>query len=357
MGLGNPSSVTLAKARELAQQCRADLVDGLDPIEAREARRNRLRGIPTFGKCADELLELKERGWRNATHRHQWRRALTEEVAALRTKLVDKVSTVDILGVLQPIWQSKHETATRLRARIEAVLDAARAKGYIPANSANPARWRGHLDKLLSPRRKNRDRKHHPAMPFADVPAFIGRLRERQATAALALEFLILTAARSGEALGARWSEIDMTSKIWTVPAGRMKRGVEHRVPLVDRAVEILEGMAKIRRGELVFPAYRADRPMSDMACSMLLRRLKVEGVTVHGFRSSFRDWAGELTGFPREIAEAALAHAVGDETERAYRRGDALAKRRKLMDAWAAYVEKVQGANVIKPAFGGAKS
>jgi integrase len=340
MGLGNLATVSLAKARALATQCRSDLADGLDPIATREARGKLQRGVPTFGKCADDLLATKEAAWRNATHRHQWRRALIEEAAALRSKPVDKVSTEDILGVLQPLWQSKHETATRLRARIEAVIDAARARGHLLPNTANPARWRGHLDKLLPPRRKNKERRHHAAMAFAEVPAFIGRLREREAVAALALEFIILTAARTGEALGARWSEIDMKAKVWTVPAERMKRGVEHRVPLCQRAIEILHAMSKVARGNLVFPAYRSDRPMSNMACSMLLRRLKVETATTHGFRSSFRDWAGELTSFPREVAEAALAHAVGDETERAYRRGDALEKRRKLMDAWAAFLE-----------------
>jgi integrase len=254
--------------------------------------------------------------------------------------------------VLKPIWLTKSETASRLRGRIETVLDAARAKGHIPPGTANPARWRGHLDKLLA-RRQKLTRGHHPAMPFTEVPAFVEKLRERPAIAARALEFVILTAARSGEALGARWSEIDFESKVWTVPALRMKRGIEHRVPLVPRAIQIIEEAKKLARGDLVFPAFRADKPLSDMALTMLLRRMKVEGASVHGFRSSLRDWAGELTSFPREVAEAALAHAVGDETEQAYRRGDALAKRRKLMEAWANYCDKGPGANVIKPKFG----
>jgi integrase len=194
-------------------------------------------------------------------------------------------------------------------------------------------------------------------MPFAEVPAFVEKLRERPAIAARALEFVLLTAARSGEALGARWSEIDLEAKVWTVPASRMKRGVAHRVPLAPRAIQILEEAKKLTRGDVVFPAYRANKPLSDMALTMLLRRMKVDGLTVHGFRSSFRDWAGELTTFPREVAEAALAHAVGDETEQAYRRGDALAKRRKLMDAWASYLAKAPGANVLKPEFGRART
>jgi integrase len=353
MGLGNPASVSLAKAREMAAKCRADLADGLDPIDARQARRSLQRGMPSFGRCADELLAVKETAWRNATHRHQWRRALTHEAAALRSKPVDKISTEDILSVLQPLWRAKHETATRLRARIEAVLDAARAKGHMPPNTANPARWRGHLDKLLPPPRKNSERRHHPAMPFADVPAFIERLRKRPAVAALALEFIILTAARSGEALGARWSEMDMEAKLWTVPKDRMKRGIEHRVPLAPRAIQILEGMVKLARGDFVFPTHRVDRPLSDMSCLMLLRRMKVEGATVHGFRSSFRDWVGEATGFPRELAESALSHAIGDETERAYRRGDALEKRRKLMQAWARFCQGETGIVRLRAATG----
>jgi len=352
MGLGNYPSVSLAKARELAAQCRADLADGRDPIEAREGRRNAQRARPTFGECADELVDAKEAGWRNAKHRYQWRQTLTQFAAPLRSLPVDKVSTEDVLGVLKPIWLTKAETASRLRGRIEQVLDAAKAMGHIPPGTENPARWRGHLDKLLA-RRQKLQRGHLPAIPFADVPAFVVKLREREAEAALALEVTILTAARSGETLGAKWSEFDREKKVWTVPASRMKRGVEHRVPLSDRAMEILEKLWQVRRGELVFPSHRDDRPLSDMAMTMLLRRMKFDGITVHGFRSSFRDWAGEATSFPREVAEAALAHAVGDETERAYRRGDALEKRRKLMEAWANYCGRGPAANVIQPTFG----
>ena len=252
-----------------------------------------------------------------------------------------------MLTVLKPLWQSRPETASRLRGRIEAVLDAARANGFIPDGRANPARWRGHLDKLLS-KRARLTRGHHAAMPFGDVPDFVARLRTSQAIAALALEFIILTAARSGEALGARWTEIDMKAKVWTVPRERMKAGIEHRVPLSDRAVDILKTMQAVSRGELVFPSHRSDRPLSGMACPMLLRRMGVVNATVHGFRSAFRDWCGESTTFPREIAEAALAHAVGDAVERAYRRGDALERRRKLMDDWARYCEGGQSSQVV---------
>jgi integrase len=347
MGLGNSSSVPLAKARELAEQCRADLQADLDPIATRNARTTQNAKVPTFGRCADELVDAMEAGWRNAKHRYQWRHTLTEYAAAIRNKPVDTVATVDVLAVLKSLWQSRPETASRLRGRIEAVLDAARAKGFIPEGTANPARWRGHLDKLLS-KRVRITRGHLPAMPFGDVPEFVARLRASQATVALALEFIILTAARSGEALGARWTEIDMKAKVWIVPRERMKAGIEHRVPLSDRALDILKTMKAASRGEFVFPSHRSDRPLSGMACVMLLRRMKIESATVHGFRSAFRDWCGEATTFPREIAEAALAHAVGDKTERAYRRSDALERRRELMDAWARYCETGPSAKVI---------
>jgi integrase len=290
-------------------------------------------------------------GWRNAKHQQQWRNTLAVYCVKIWTKPVDTIGTEDVLAVLRPIWQAKPETASRLRGRIEAVLDAARANGHILESTANPSRWRGHLNKLLSKRQKL-TRGHHAAMPFGDVSEFVEQLRARQAIAALALEFVILTAARSGEVFGARWAEFDMKGKVWTVPAARMKSGREHRVPLSARAVQILEGLAETKVGDFVFPGNKPNRPLSNMATEMLLRRMKVD-VTTHGFRSSFGDWAGELTDFPREIAEAALAHAVGDETEQAYRRGDALAKRRKLMDAWSNYLAKAPGANVLKPRFG----
>jgi integrase len=347
MGLGNLSSVPLSRARDLAEQCRADLQAGLDPITTRESRLSQKARAPTFGRCADELVDALEAGWRNAKHRHQWRHTLTDHAAAIRSKPVDTINTADVLTVLKPLWQSRPQTASRLRGRIEAVLDAARARGFIPEGRANPARWRGHLDKLLS-KRVRLTQVHHPAMPFRDVPEFIARLRATETTTALVLEYIILTAARSGEALGARWTEIDMKAKVWTVPRERMKTGIEHRAPLSDRAVDILKAMQAVARGEFVFPSHRSDRPLSGMACPMLLRRMGVFNVTVHGFRSAFRDWCGEATNFPREIAEAALAHAVGDAVERAYRRGDALERRRKLMDDWARYCGGGQSSNVV---------
>jgi integrase len=213
--------------------------------------------------------------------------------------------------VLQPIWRTKPETASRFRGRIETVIDAARAKGHVPPNDANPARWRGHLDKLL-PKRLTLSRGHHAALPYIEMPAFIADLRIRAATAALALEFCILTAARSGEVFGARWNEFDFANKLWTVPAARMKAGREHRIPLSDRALTILKYLQDARSDGFVFPGQKATKALSNMAMEMMLRRMKVK-VTVHGFRSTFRDWAGNETEFPREVAEAALAHVIGD--------------------------------------------
>jgi integrase len=272
---------------------------------------------------------------------------LTDYAALLRPMKVDSIDTEAVLRVLAPVWQAKPETASRLRGRIERVLDAARAKGE--RQGENPARWRGHLDHLL-PARQKLTRGHHAAMDYADLPAFLATLRDREAVAALGLEFLILTAARTGEALGATWGEIDLDGKVWTVPAERMKAGREHRVPLSPAVIAVIEKLKALRQGDHLFPGHRKDRPLSNMAFEMLMRRMS-QNVTVHGFRSAFRDWAGEASTFPREIAEGALAHTVGDATERAYRRGDALEKRRKLMDAWAGFLALgVGGRGNLKP-------
>ncbi|MGQ0444728.1 MAG: tyrosine-type recombinase/integrase [Beijerinckiaceae bacterium] len=255
-----------------------------------------------------------------------------------------EVATIDVLAVLQPIWRDKPETASRLRGRIEAVLDAARVAGHIPADRQNPARWKGHLEKILPPAKKL-SRGHHPAMPYREVPAFVRSLRGQNGMAARALEFLILTAARTGEVTGARWSEIDGDAKVWTVQAARMKASREHRVPLSGQAIAILENLASHEPRDFVFPGHNHAKPLSNMAFEMLLRRMKIEGATTHGFRSSFRDWAGDKTTSPREIAEAALAHVAFDATEQAYRRGDALEKRRALMEAWGAFCESSEAA------------
>jgi len=338
MGLGTPATVSLAEAREKATHARRMVAQGLDPIQERK----RASGVPTFGEMADQVREALSAGFRNARHKEQWKASLAAYAASLGDKPVDTITTDDVLTVLNPIWTEKSETASRVRGRIEKILDAAKAKGY--RQGENPARWRGHLDHLL-PKQSKITRGHYAAMPYESVPAFVRRLRESDSVAALALEFCILTAARSGEVLGARWSEIDLDKKIWTVPAHRMKAGREHRVPLPECAVAILRQLAEIKTGDLVFPGQRKDRPLSDAA----LRRMKIEGVTVHGFRSSFRDWAGNETHFPRDLIETGLAHVIGDKAELAYRRSDALEKRRKLMEAWANYCDPTRTAKVLQ--------
>jgi len=341
MGLGSANDVPLADAREKAADARRTLAKGLNPID--ERKRN--GAIPTFGEMADSVCDTLSAGFRNEKHKAQWRMTLTTYAAPLRSKAVDTISTEDVLAILKPIWADKPETASRLRGRIEKVLDAAKAKGH--RSGENPARWRGHLDHLL-PKPLKLTRGHHAAMPYDQVAAFVADLRQREATAALALEFCILTAARSGEVLGLRRSEIDFDKKIWTVPAVRMKAGREHRVPLSSRACAILKESAKAQSGDFIFAGLARSKPLSNMAMDMMLRRMKREDVTVHGFRSSFRDWAGNVSTFPREVIETALAHVVGDKAEQAYRRSDALDKRRKLMEAWASYCEPRRAGNVV---------
>lgn len=331
MGLGPYPTVTLAKARTRAAECRVAIEEGRDPI-AEKAR----QAEPTFEKCADLFVDSIRSEWRNAKHASQWRQTLSQSYCgALSNKKVSGISTEDVLAVLKPIWLEKNETASRLRGRIERVLEFAKAKGW--RTGENPAAWRGNLRNLL-PKRQKLQRGHQAAMPYREVPAFVQRLRASEAMAARAMEFVILTAARSGEAIGARWSEIDFAKRLWIVPRERMKSGAAHTVPLSLAATGLLERLHENRIGEFVFPQTR-DKPLSGMAMLMLLRRMKADNVTVHGFRSSFRDWCGDTTSFPREVAEAALAHKVGNETERAYRRSDALEKRRELMQAWADYI------------------
>jgi integrase len=345
MGLGPASTVPLARARELADIARRNVADGLDPIALREAQRGSLNDKPTFGEIADALITSKEAEWRNAEHRRQWRVTLTEYAAPLWAKPVDKIDTAAVLAVLTPLWQRAPVTASRVRGRIEAVLDAAKAQGH--RSGENPAAWRGHLAHIL-PKRQKITRDHHAAMDYRNVPAFIGQLRERDAIAALALEFVILTATRSGEVLGAKWPEIDFEEKVWTIPAQRMKAGREHRVPLSDTALAILTRLSHVRTGESIFAGRHLDKPLSPAAMRNLMTRAGVDGATVHGFRSAFRDWTGNETHTPREVAEAALAHSVGDKAEQAYRRSDALEKRRALMTAWAAFLEQRDATNVV---------
>jgi integrase len=348
-GLGSVLAVPLAKAREIAASYRAILADGGDPIEIRRQASAEKLGRKTFGDVGDSFLLANAPAWRNAKHRAQWRMTLDVYGKALLPLPVETIDTAAVLAALTPIWQAKPETASRLRGRIEAVLDAARVSGLTPSDRLNPARWKGHLDKLL-PKPAKLSRGHHAAMAYANLPLFISRLRERETVSNLALEFLILTAARTAEAVGAEWGEFDLAERLWTVPPARMKAGREHRVPLPARAVEIVECLAEVRIGTFVFPGQKPGKSLSNMALRMASRRLGVSD-TVHGFRSAFRDWCGEETPFPREIAEAALAHVTGDKTELAYRRGDALEKRRALMDAWGKFLTPPQApAEVATP-------
>jgi integrase len=341
MGFGTPATVPLADAREKAAHARRKVAQGIDPINERK----RTRGVPTFGEMADQVRESLSAGFRNEKHKAQWKSSLATYAAPLKDKAIDTIATDDVLAVLKPIWTDKAETASRVRGRIEKVLDAAKAKGF--RQGENPARWRGHLDHLL-PRQSKLARSHHAAMPYEHVAAFVGRLRESDSLTALALEFCILTAARSGEVLGARWSEIDLESKVWTLPPERMKAGRDHRVPLSERAAAILRQLAETRTGDFVFPGQRKDKSLSDKAMDRTLRRMTAD-ITVHGFRSSFRDWAGNETSYPRDLIETALAHVIGDKAEQAYRRSDALEKRRKLMEAWAVYCEPKASGNIVQ--------
>lgn len=339
MGLGGFPSVTLAGARERARLAR-DLIDqGKDPIEVRRLAKLALRAdgakAVTFEEAAKAYMAAHESSWRNAKHREQWRNTLKGLAYPHVGKLaVRDIEVAHVLTVLEPVWKTRTETASRLRGRIELVLDWATARGY--REGLNPARWKGHLDKMLPNPTKLKPGGHMAALAVGDLGDFMTRLRKVGGQGAKALEFLILTAARSGEVRGATWAEIDLKEKTWTIPGARMKMGREHRVPLPPAAVAVLEGLPRMAGTDLVFPSSRGG-VLSDRTLLAALRRMGTS-VTAHGFRSTFRDWCGEHTNFPREVAEAALAHAVGDATEQAYRRGDALLKRRKLMEAWAGF-------------------
>ena len=336
MGLGGAKEVSLAQAREAAQLMRAEVRKGKDPLQTKAAALHVVQKVPSFGEMADELLSSIETGFRNEKHRAQWRMTLREYASPLREKAVDLIDTQDVLNVLQPIWLLKPETASRLRGRIERVLDAAAARGL--TKTPNPARWRGHLAILL-PKGQKLIRGHHKALNAALMPSFIQKLRMQSGLASIALEFTILTASRTNEALGAEWREINFDTCIWTVPALRMKTKREHRVPLSEGALALLRHLREFSsENRLVFPGQRQGRPLSQMSMLMTCRRMG-ESVTVHGFRSSFRDWAGDDTDHARETIEASLAHVIGDASEQAYRRSDAIEKRRRLMEDWSAFI------------------
>lgn len=330
LGLGSTTIVTLAAARAKALEGLALRREGRDP---KLVWKTVTSGVPTFGEAALDFIDGREAGWKNAKHRLQWRNTLTTYAKPIWDMPVSDIGVDDLLRVLRPIWVTKAETAKRVRGRIERVLNAVKVRGH--RSGENPATWRGNLEFVLPKQRKG-PKQHHPAMPFEAVPAFMVRLAEREALSARALELTILTAVRTSEALQASWDEFDLNARLWIIPAHRMKAGKEHRVPLSPQALELLESLSRV--GPFVFPGLKPGKPLSNMSMEMVLRRMEVTDCTVHGFRSSFRDWCGEKTAFPRDIAEMALAHAVGSDVERAYRRGDALEKRRELMAQWGAY-------------------
>jgi integrase len=349
MGLGPFPDISLADARGKAAEHRKVRHEGIDPLDAKAAQRQAQRVSVakgrTFRKCAIEFIEKNRAGWRNAKHAAQWTATLATYVYPTLGEL--PVAAIDaglVVQALDPIWAEKPETASRVRGRIEAVLDAATVRGF--RQGPNPAQWKGNLAHILPARAKVRRVEHHAALPIDDMPEFLDALRGRQGMAARALEFAIFTAARTGEVLGARWGEIDLDGKIWMVPAGRMKAGREHRVPLSEAALAAIEAvrpLALTRDGKPdptapLFPGPRRALPMSNMVMLMLLRRMKRGDLTAHGFRSTFSDWAAERTGFPREVVEMALAHAVENKVEAAYRRGDLFDRRRNLMEAWAGF-------------------
>lgn len=338
MGLGPLHTVGLAEARTAASEARQALLSGLDPLDARRAAQAARAGIPTFAEAAASYIATQRAGWTNDKHADQWTNTLeTYAKKAIGAKPIDAVNTTDVLAILRPIWETKTETATRVRQRIEAVLDAEYAARHW--ERMNPARWRNHLDKLLPKPSKVRAVRHFPALPYAELPAFMVRLRAEVVIAARALEFLILTAARTNMVTGAKLSEI--VGDEWRVPASRMKGKIAHTVPLVPAALAVVHVVPRVAGAAYCFPGDRHLKAhLSNGAMDALLERMGFAHVTVHGFRSTFKDWATEKTDFANEVSEAALAHVIEDKTEAAYRRGALLEKRRKLMEAWATFCE-----------------
>lgn len=347
MGLGSArrgarNYLSLKQARDAADAARVLLKARKDPLAAKH---HKPTAVPTFGTFADTLTADMASGFSNEKHRKQWKMSLTKYAAPLRDKPLNEITTEDVLGVLKPIWETKNETASRLRGRIEHVLSAAKVQGYRTGD--NPAEWRNHLQRLL-PARQKLSRGHHAALPFAEVPAFMVKLREREAPSARALEFLILSATRSGEARAATWREFDLDKGIWTIPAQRMKSKREHRAPISARMKLVLQKIGVGEPHEFVFPGPGGDKGLSEGSYKVLLKRMKFDHITAHGFRSAFKDWAAECTSFPNEVSEMALAHVIGDKTEAAYRRGDLFDKRRKLMEAWAGYCSAPREGKVV---------
>ena len=326
MGLGSLITIGLGEARDLANDCRRQLLKGVDPLEARRAERTaqeiEAAKAITFDQCCATYIADNSVAWKSPVHRQQWSNTMATYVKPVFGSLpVQAIDTALVLKAIKPIWNDKPETASRVRGRIETVLNWAKARGY--RRGDNPAQWKGHLDHLLPRRSKVKAAGHHAALPYIELPAFMANLRNREGGTAVALEFTILTAARTSEALKAEWSEINFEEKVWTIPAARMKSGREHRVPLCERSLEILKSQNSQKRGTFLFPGEATNSPLSQMAMLMLLRRMGVGSLTVHGFRSTFKDWARERTAFADRVPEAALAHVSGDKVERAYARGD----------------------------------
>jgi integrase len=341
MGLGPYPEISLSEARNRARDARAQLARGINPLadkRQRAAAQRTVKHVVTFAEATERYIAAHESSWRNAKHRQQWRNTLATYAAPVIGKTpVHEVVMDDVLRVLEPIWQTKPETASRVRGRIENVLDWAKVRGL--RSGENPAAWRGHLSHVLPARNKARSVQHHAALPWRQMPEFIAALRANSAISARALEFTILTAARTSEVVEAKWAEVDLEVGAWTVPKQRMKADREHRVPLTDAAVAALRALPRLAGNDYLFPGARKGRPLSNMAMLELLRGMR-PGLTVHGFRSTFRDWAAEATSFPRELAEAALAHVLGSASERAYQRGDLFEKRREMMTAWSAFAK-----------------
>ena len=339
IGLGAYPAVSLSEAREKAREMHSGLREGRDPVAPRKQQRMVLAAQAaaekTFRWCAEEFLRAKASEWSNPKHKQQWENTLeTYAMPHLGQLNVSLIDLPHVLACLEPIWHSKNETASRLRGRIESVLDWAAVRKY--RKGENPARWKGHLDKVLAAPAKIKKVEHHRAVPVDGMATFMAELRNQNGLAACALEFVILTAARSGEVRNATWSEIDEETAVWTVPAEHMKAGREHRVPLSKAAMQLLRKLPRFTDSELLFPGTKG-QPLSDMTMTAVMRRMKVDAVP-HGFRSTFRDWVGEKTHFPRELAEQALAHTLESKVEAAYRRGDALDKRRQMMEEWALF-------------------
>lgn len=367
MGLGALHTVTLPEARAKAKECRLLLLEGKDPLENRKAARLaealELARMMTFDQCAEAYIAAHRSGWKNAKHASQWENTLATYagpiIGALPVALVDTALVVKVLTQRGKdrlsLWESKTETATRLRGRIEAILDWATVSKYRQGD--NPARWRGHLDNLLADPGRSKRTAHHPALPWQETGAFMVELRKQEGIAAKAVELAILTACRSGEVRHATWEEFDLDAALWVIPGERMKAGREHRVPLSAAAVAVLKARKENRLGDLVFPGTRQDKPLSDMSLSAVLRRMGRSDITVHGFRSTFRDWCAEsvANSFPREVCEHALAHSLPDKVEAAYRRGDLIEKRTLLMQAWADYCAIVPKAAKVRQIRGAA--